>query len=128
MTMPTCPVGSITARVLNRVDDIPTAISGELSTLVQEKIQFIQQYCGVSIDEDHIPAQFQGPLTRLVMSDVMQQLNVQGIDASSFSIGDLSVGKSSSNVLESSNALRDQAMDELRALGRAVTFSRIIGV
>lgn len=120
--------GSIATRIQNLIDNIPTAVSGEIINLVEQEIQFAAEYTGKSIDTTNIPIQFQPAILDLSMSSVATVMAAQGADVSNIHLGPLSVAKgSSSNLQVVFMNMRERGLQKLREIGRNSRFFKAFG-
>jgi len=122
-------LGSIATEVHNLVPNIPTSISG--STLLQisdRKRQFVEEYTGTDIGSNSIGITHQDIIVNLTAAQVAKAMQFTGVDADSVRLGDFTIKKgSSSNLVAASKQFQEDAMIQLKLLGRRVTFFRTYG-
>jgi hypothetical protein len=122
-------LGSIATRIQNRVDDIPTSISGaELIQIVDEQRLFMEEYGGFTIGSVAIAEKYQPALVDLSTAELLANMQLQGGDYNSASLGPLSIKKGEgSNVLTASQSFHKSGMLKLKRLGSVIRFKRVLG-
>ena len=121
-------LGSVAARVLARIENVPTSISGELLSIVDEERLGMEAFLGVTVGSTGIAETYQPALIRLSMASVLESMKLTGADVSTVQIGDFSMSKGrESNVSDAADDLREDAHALMRALGTKLTFKRAIG-
>lgn len=123
--MTSANIGSICNRVYNLVDNIPTAISGELPNITQDQITYINQYTGLVINGSDISERFQPALVALTAGATQRYVEGQGSDKT-FNLGDFSVTRNTFND-NASNAFTADGMEKLRRLGRSFGVRKTFG-
>lgn len=83
-------IGSI---VYSWISNIPTNISGILTTIVDQQVYFAEVKTGTSISTLAIENQYQPAIINLTIAGVLRSMESQGLGTASLSIGDLSVTK-----------------------------------
>ena len=112
--------GSIATRIQNLIDNISTAVSGEIINLVEQECQFAAEYTGKTVDTTNIPTAFQPAILDLSLSAVSTVMAAQGADVSNIHLGPLSVAKgSSSNLQVVFLNMRERGLQKLREIGRS---------
>lgn len=122
-------LGSVADRIHERLDNIPSAISGlPMQALINEERLFMEDWTNQSIGSTGIAEKFQPALVWLSMGAVAEGMQTQGIDAVEIKLGEFTkkAGKGS-NIATASEAYKQRGMDKLKVLGRAVRFNRVIG-
>ena len=121
-------LGSISTNIYNRVENITTAISGELLGIVDENRLFVESYTGDIIGSTAILEKYQPAITDLSTSDTLNYMEIVGVDASEVKLGEFTVKKGSdSNISSAAKFYKDRGMSKLKVLGRDITFKRVIG-
>lgn len=108
---------------------LPAAISGtNMTSIIDQELNFIEQYSTVTIDSSAIPEMYQPPLCDLVLSKLMlsSEMTQGGID--NVSLGELSVSQAGGGGAELAIQLRQDAILRLQELQRKVRFKRVLGV
>lgn len=120
-------LGSVTDAVQNLIDDIPTALSGtRMLEMADRQRQFVEDYTGVVIGSNGIGIKYQDVVFKLTAAESLKLMNTIGADATGYSIGPLNVEKGGeSNLLVSAQRLKDDAMEQLKYLGRALNFKKV---
>jgi len=117
-------IGSV---VLTMVENVPTYISGIIVTLVDQEIWNAENYTGDSIGTTVVP-KYQPAIISLSASAVARMMELQGSDASSIKLGDMTVEKgSNSPAAWTSTALREDGMAKLRNLGLELNYFKANG-
>ena len=115
-------LGSVATAVLNLVEDVPTLISGQLVDIADRKRQYVEDYTGIVVDANHIPLKYQDVVMMLTAAEACNFMNLYGVDATSFSLGDFSVNMGGeTNLQKVSERLQEQAEQRLKQLGRRIT-------
>ena len=126
--MVTASLGSVADRILNRVPDVPATVSGALVAILDEERLYMEQYTGQTVGSVGIAEKYQPALTSLGIARVLDLMQLEGIDATSVTLGDFTVQKGAGDSLSSaSERYRKDAMEKMRALGTNIRFTRIIG-
>ena len=121
-------LGSIATNIYTRVEDIPTAISGQMIAIVDEERVFAENYTGQIIGSVNIAEKYQGALTDLSTAKVLQLMNLTGADVSTISLGELSINKGGeSNLIKTADYYEKAGMDKLKIIGRGFAYKRVIG-
>lgn len=120
-------IGSVADQIQNLFDDIPVGLSGtRLQDMADRQRQYVQDYTGVAIGSMNIGISYQDPILKLTMAEALRILNTLGADATSYTLGPLTVNKGgASNLIESSDLLRAEAMEQLKILGRKINFFKV---
>lgn len=120
-------LGSIATRVLNRFDDISVGISGELIDIVDEQRLFVEEWTGLNVGSVNIAEKFQPVLICLTAATALDYQQVEGGDSRSLTLGDFKVEKGKEgNLSTASDALRQQGMNKLKALGKTMRFKQVL--
>ena len=116
-TLSNVELGSV---VYNLISGIPTGISGTLPFLVDQSVYQIRNYTGDTINVSSIAEKYQPATINLTISQVLGQMEAQGIGTKSVKIDTLSLTKGiQEGTSKSFSAL---AMSELNDLGKSVNF------
>ena len=117
-------IGSI---VLNMIENVPTYISGTLLNLVNNEIYFAEQKTGDNIGTTVVD-KYQPAIISLVASSVLKMMELQGVDASSISMGDFTISKGQgSSSLAVADKLREDGIEKLEVLGNKFTYYKALG-
>lgn len=79
--------------VYNLIDNIPIGISGVLPFLVNQAVYTAENYTGVDIPVDSIADTYQPAVMNLTISQILGQMEAQGIGTKDVKIGELSISK-----------------------------------
>ena len=126
-------IGSVTDYLGNVIgwSNIPTTISGTtFNNMVEQEINFVEQYTSETIDSDAIPEKYQPAIIDLTWSTMLFSIDSINNSTSeeSVKLGELSVTSSSSNPASNlAIQLRNDAINRLKELQRKFRFTRIIG-
>jgi len=121
-------LGSIADTVLTLVDNVPSSISGAMLGIADRERLFAEQFTGQSIGSTGIDEKWQGPLVNLTAAEVMFLMQLQGVDATGYRLGDMQVSKgSTSNLTTASQQIKEDALRKLKAIGNTVRFYKANG-
>jgi len=122
-------LGSIQAEISKLIPDIPTAISGtDMNSIINQQLLYINEFTGDSIGSNAITDKYQPALIDLAAAAVLANMELQGADAQSYTLGDFSISKGGeSNLAKARNYFKESGMDKLRALGRAARYVKANG-
>lgn len=114
-------LGSISLQILNRVENVPTTISGvTLDNIVDNQRVFVEAFTALAVGSIAIDEIFQPAIIDLAISETLQLMELQGIDASSIKLGDLSVSKGgTSAALSSALRFRESGMRKLAEISHS---------
>ena len=112
VTLSNAEIGSV---IYNLIENIPTGISGLLPFLVNQSVYQAENYTGNDISVSAIADQYQPAIINLTISQVLGQMEAQGIGTNSVSIGELSISKGMQN--GTSNTYRHMGYKQLNDLG-----------
>lgn len=126
--MVTASLGSLADRIQQRVDDLPTTLSGtHLNAIIDEERLFMEEFTGLSIGSVSIAEKFQPALVDLSTAHVLELMQLQGGDFNSATLGPLSISKGTSgNLTTASSAFRASGMMKLKQLGSTIGFKRTL--
>ena len=116
-------LGSVASAVMDLVPDVPTAISGtRLLEIADRKRQFVEEFTGTTIGSNTIGIKHQDIITNLSAAATLKSMLMTGIDAEEVRLGDLTVRKGiGGNVTQGIKQFEEEAMQQLKLLGRKVT-------
>jgi len=121
-------VGSLATDIYNRVENVSTAISGVLVSIVDDERLNVENYTGVSIGSTAIAEKYQPAILDLSLAKTLELMGIEGADVSSVSLGDFSLKQGAdSNINATAKYYRDSGMEKLKILGRKIKFTRSIG-
>jgi len=116
-------IGSV---VLNMVENVPTAISGTLPTIISNEIYNAQNVTGINIGTS-VGETYQPAIISLSASSVIQLMELTGADAGTIKLGDFNVSKGGqSNTAITSQALREDGLAKLNNLGEEMTYYKSV--
>lgn len=104
------------------------SISGTtLNNIIEQEINFVEQYTSETIDSNAIPQKFQPSIIDLVHSKILliQETQQGGVD--NVRLGELSVSQGAGGGSELATQLRVDALKRLKELQRKVRYRRVIG-
>lgn len=118
-TLSNTEIGSI---VYNLIQNIPTGISGLLVNgfLVDQSIYQAENYTGDTISTSAVIDKYQPAIINLTISQVLGQMEAQGIGTRSVSIGELSITKGMQD--GTSNSFKQLAFTQLNDLGHHMSY------
>jgi hypothetical protein len=113
--------GSLALYLVSTFSNLPGGISGTMYQTVDFQRMWVAQYTGQNITSDSIAEIYQPPILNLAMANLVN-LKISNGDGGTVSLGEMS--NSDQGALKSADAYRDLAMQQLKALPRAVSFVR----
>lgn len=120
--------GSIADFVFKIVDNVPSNISGNLISIVEQQKTVVENYTGETIDSNSIDAKYQPALIDLTIADALKLMETVGADVSSISLGELSISKGANSALMTvSQKFKDSGMEKLKQLGEKVNYYATFG-
>ena len=122
-------IKEITNEICQRVDNIPSNISGTLVTIAEDQIQHVINYTGATdLSFTTIPDRYRGCVLNFSIAETLSQMNLTGADVDTIKLGDLTVKKGGmSNTVVSSKLFKDKADEQLAVLGRRTLFGKANG-
>lgn len=116
------------SQVLNLVPSVPTALSGlPLIEIADRKRQFVQEYTGNSIGSNSIGIRYQDVILNFTAAEIAGLMHIQGAQVGNMKLGDFEIEVGAdSNLSVMSGKFKDQAMEQMRQLGRRVTYKKVI--
>jgi len=121
-------LGSVATEVLTLVDNVPTSISGALLGIADRKRVFSERYTNLTIGSTAIAEDYQAAILYLTIADVTGLMELQGVDATSYSLGDLSLSKGKgSNTDTTSDKFEALGMKELEQIGNRIGYEKANG-
>ena len=116
-TLTNAEIGSV---VYNLVDNISVGISGTLPFLANMSIYTAENYTGTNIPITAVPEMYQPAIINLTISQVLGQLEAQGLGTKAVKIGELSITKGMQD--GTSKSFQSLAFDQLNLLGKNMSF------
>ena len=110
----------IGAIVYGMVDGISAAVSGVLTTLVNQAVYTAENYTGNDISVASIDETYQPAVTNLTVSNVLSSMEAQGIGTKTVSVGELSIAKGM--VEGASQNFSKLAFSQLNQLGHSTSY------
>lgn len=122
-------LGSVTATVLDLVEDIPSNISGtRMLEMCDRRRARIEDRTGLTIGSVGIALKYQDVLVNFLAADVLRAMELQGTDANEVRLGDLTVKKGQGgNVETARKGYLEEAKRQLRELGVKISVSKSFG-
>ena len=106
--------------IYNLIENIPTGISGTLPFLVNQAVYQAENYTGNDIPVDSIADSYQPVVINLSISQVLSQMEAQGLGTKSVKIGELSITK---GLQEGTSAsFKQLALTQLNDLGHKTSY------
>lgn len=117
-------LGSVRNEVHTLIPSIPVSISGAPIDRIADRARlFMEEQTGLSIGSVGIAEKYQPALLHLTCADVLEMMDLVGVDATDVRLGEFSISKgSSSNISVVKENFRKQGMQELGAIGLKVSF------
>lgn len=123
-------LGSVGSVVLNMVENVPATISGATmwNMTDQERI-FAEEYTGEAIGSVDISEKYQGALISLTIGDTVNLMNLKGVDAGGYKIGDFSVSAAGrgGKMDVVATKWREDGINKLNAIGVERRFGKTFG-
>lgn len=98
-----------------------------LNNMIEQEINFVEQYKPASISSDSIPEKYQPTIIDLTYSKILLSQEAQQAGIDNVSLGDLTVSQGAGGGAELAKQLRQDAILRLKELQRTVRFKRVIG-
>ena len=119
--MATLTDAEIGSMVYNLIESIPTNLSGTtLVFLVDQSVYTANNYTGNNISVNAIPEAYQPAIVNLTISQVLGQMEAQGLGTRSVQIGELSLTKGMQE--GTSNSYKQLAYNQLNDLGHKTSY------
>ena len=118
-------VGSV---VLTMIEDVPSDLSGIITTFVDNEVYFAEQLTGDNIGISSIAERYQPAIISLTASAVVRMMEMTGADVSNIRLGDLSVSKGANSPTSiTSMKLREDGIRKLENLGFVLNHFKALG-
>ena len=118
-------IGSV---VLTMIEDVPSDISGIITTFVDNEVFNVENTTGDNIPVGAVGEKYQPAIISLTASAVTRMMEMRGIDVSNIRLGDLNVGKgANSPATVTSTKLREDGIWELEKLGIKLNHFKALG-
>ena len=120
--------GSVTAQVLNAVENIPAHISGIVLTIANQQCLFVSNFPGVStaINTAAITDAYQPAVTNLTIANVLRLMSTDDLGAGQVSIGDLTVNND--NLNEVAKGYEENAINDIKRItGQGIRYFKARG-
>ncbi len=118
-------VGSV---VLTMIEDVPSDLSGIITTFVDNEVFFAEQLTGDNIGTSAIAERYQPAIISLTASAVVRMMEMTGADVSNIRLGDLSVSKGANSPATVTSAkLREDGIRKLENLGFVLNHFKALG-
>jgi len=102
------------------IDGISAAVSGVLTSLVNQSVYTAENYTGNDISVTSIDEKYQPAVTNLTVSNVLSTMEAQGIGTKSVSVGELKITKGM--VEGASQNFSNLAFSQLNGLGHSTSY------
>ena len=116
-TLTTTEIGSI---AYGLIDGIPTGVSGLMTTLANFAVYQIENYTGTDISVSSVAETYQPAAINLTVSQVLGQMEAQGLGTKAVKIGELSITKGMQE--GTSKSFSDLAFKQLNDLGHKIAY------
>lgn len=94
--------GSVVAAVMQRIDNIPTALSGtNMNSDVERAVSHIEEYTGLSIGTTAIAVKYQNAVMYKTCINILASIKALGMTGNT-SLGDFSINKGSGDSTDNS--------------------------
>lgn len=118
--------GSVADKVYDRIDNISSSVSGNLLQLSEEARIDLANYLNITIANDNIVETYQPVLVACTMSSALSEQELEGVDASSYKLGDLDVKKGGDSNISNTitfwnNKCAILKKDLAKKVGRSIT-------
>jgi len=118
--------GSVADKVYDRIDNISSSVSGNLLQLSEEARIDLANYLNITIANDNIVEAYQPVLVACTMSSALSEQELEGVDASSVKLGDLTIKKGSNSNISNTirfwnNKCAILKKDLAKKIGRSIT-------
>lgn len=116
-TLTTTEIGSI---VYSLITGVPVGISGLMTTLSNMAVYQAENYTGNNIPIAAVPEAYQPAIINLTITQVLGQMEAQGLGTKSVNIGELSIAKGM--VEGTSQSYKSMAYNQLNDLGHRMSY------
>lgn len=122
--MVTLNTGSIENIVFSGISPFPAAVSGILTSIIDNNRFFMENFTGETIGTT-IAERFQPALTDLSTANVLKLMAVQDLGVQKVQIGELETDNK--NLMEMAKQFEDKGMFELKSLSKGIKFFKARG-
>ena len=116
-TLTNIEVGSV---VLGIVDNVPTGITGLITTIVNQQVYFAETMTGNDISPSAIGEEYQPGIISLTIGNILGLMGAQGIGTKSVKIGELSIAKGMDE--SSSKGWTQLGIKQIEGIGEPVNY------
>ena len=122
-------IGSVADAVQTLVENIPSTISGAPLIGITDRVRtFMEDFTGDNIGSTAFAAKYQGAMVDLTASDLLEYMELVGVDVSNVKLGDLSLSQGAGgNIATAKQGLRKMGMRKLQELGHTTKFAKAFG-
>lgn len=121
-------LGSVAERVWWYVDTMPTATSGNLTSIANNQLQKITDWTGETIGSNSIPVKYQNPVLYFTIADIQCIKADVGTDSEEIKLGDFKIKKgSNSSASDLCAKYTEKAETELLTIGRKSGYKQVFG-
>ena len=124
--------GSIAFEVNYLVEGLPTNISGSniqrLTNIVDRQREYVQNYCGVTIDANNIPNKYQEAIIQLTIAKLIKDMMSYGGDGANIRLGEFQISNGAQSNLDTIYEKSVKiSQEELRVLGKNYSYYKAFG-
>jgi len=116
-TLTTTEIGSV---VLGIVDNVPTGITGLITTIVSQQVYFAETITGNTIGTTAIAEVYQPGIISLSIGNVLGLMSAQGIGTNSVKIGELAIAKGMNE--KSASDWTNLGIKQIESIGEPVKY------
>jgi len=110
-------IGSV---VYNLVENIPSAVSGTLSQLVNQNCYYAELITGNDVDPTAITEPYQPGIISLTIGNVLGVMGAQGMGTNSVKIGELAISKGMNT--QSAQEWKQLGMNQIKSIGEKISY------
>ena len=110
-------IGSV---VYNLVENIPSAVSGTLSQLVNQNCYYAELITGNDVDPTVITESYQPGIISLTIGNVLGLMGAQGMGTNSVKIGELAISKGMNT--QSAQEWKQLGLSQIKQIGEKISY------
>ena len=110
-------IGSV---VYNLVENIPSAVSGTLSQLVNQNCYYAELITGNDVDPTVITESYQPGIISLTIGNVLGLMGAQGMGTNSVKIGELAISKGMNT--QSAQEWKELGLSQIKQIGEKISY------
>ena len=125
-------LGSVAEEVNTLIEGLPSNLTGStylrLKNVIDRQREYVERYCGISIDPSGIPSKYQEVIVQLSIAKVVKDMMSYGGDGANIRLGEFSVSNGKTSNLDTiyENSIKS-AQEELRQLGKSYSYYKAFG-